>query len=104
MNLTKKGSQSANKSPVKEAFASKIVEKEYIDTSGPFYDDTEGITNKETSLTWGEVYQMFNNHTFPNFLKIILTSTHIEISKGINYIKSQCMQQCFPTRKPFHGS
>jgi hypothetical protein len=50
---------------MEEASASGSIQEEEVDLPGPIYDDTKGIINKETSIKWGEVYQMFNNQSFP---------------------------------------
>ena len=57
----RKRSQSVSKDPVEEASASGSFQEEELDLPGPIYYDTKGIIDRETSIKWGEVYQMFNN-------------------------------------------
>ena len=60
-----KCSQSTDKVPVKEAFASRSDPEEDVDTPEPVYNDTKGVIDKETLIKWGEVCQIFSNQTFP---------------------------------------
>jgi hypothetical protein len=64
MTPPRKCSQNTKKVPIEEASISKSAQEEYVVTPGIMYDATKGLINKETSLKWGEAYQMFNNYIF----------------------------------------
>jgi hypothetical protein len=64
MSTHRKRNKTLEKTPIVEIPSGRDEEID-IDTPGPVYDDTQCFIDKETSFKWGEVYQMFNNQTFP---------------------------------------